>query len=273
MSDLFDRAVGGFFEKVGTFWNSLSISSRLPFVILDILIVALLFYWLYILIRETRAWRIFLGLVIILIVMLLSKILGLTTLNWIFKNFITALVVAIPVVFQPELRAALEKLGRIRLSEFPQKGKNWEKTVDEIVSACEAMAKSETGALIVMQRRTGLKDYADTGTLLNADISANLLVNIFQKKSPLHDGAVIIVGNRIKSAGCLLPLDNSRTNSSYGTRHQAALTLSQETDALIIIISEERGTISLAFNSQMNSGISTFDLKQSLLSGMKGSVR
>jgi len=135
MNDLFQRVAINFFEKIGTFWSSVSSSSRLPFVILDVFVVTLLFYWLYILIRETRAWRIFLGLMVILLVMLMSKILGLTTLNWIFKNFITALVVAIPVVFQPELRAALEKIGRIRLSEFPQKKKDIDKVVDEIISA------------------------------------------------------------------------------------------------------------------------------------------
>jgi len=135
------------------------------------------------------------------------------------------------------------------------------------------LAKSETGALIVLQRRTGLKDYAESGTILDADVSANLLINIFQKKAPLHDGAVIIAQNKIKAAGCLLPLDNLRTNEHYGTRHQSALSLSKETDALVIVVSEETGTISLAFSGQMNSGISSFDLKQALLSGLSGRRR
>jgi len=268
MQNWFSQIGVDIFERMGRFWSSFGETSRLPFVVLDIFLVTLLFYWLYILIRETRAWRIFLGLLVILLVMLMAKILGLVTLNWIFKNFLTALVVAIPVVFQPELRTALEKIGRIRLAEFPQKKKEWEKIIDEVVTACDLLSKSQTGALIVFQRRTGLKDYAETGTILDAEVSANLLLNIFQKKAPLHDGAVIIANNRIKAAGCLLPLDNARTDSHYGTRHQSALTLSQETDALIVVVSEETGAISLAFEGQMNSGISSFDLKHALLSGI-----
>lgn len=269
MSDFFSKGILGFFERVGMFWDSLSVPSRLPFIILDILIVALLFYLFYLLIRETRAWRIFLGLLVIVLVMLLSKLLGLTTLNWIFKSFITALVVAIPVVFQPELRAALEKLGRIKLSEFPQKAVEIENIVNEIVAACEAMAKNETGALIAIQRRTGLKDYAETGTLLNADLSTSLLINIFQKKAPLHDGAVIVVGNKIKAAGCLLPFEETQ-RKALGARHQAALSLSKETDALVIVVSEEKKDISVVLEGKMTSGLSSFDLKQVLLSELKG---
>jgi len=270
MTDLISRGVLGFFEKIGLFWESIGSLSRLPFIILDILITAFLFYLLYLLIRETRAWRIFLGLLVVLLVMLMSKLLGLSTLNWIFKYFLTMLVVAIPVVFQPELRAALEKLGRIRLSEFPQKGKDLERIVDEIVTACDTLAKTETGALIAIQRRTGLKDYAETGTPLNADLSSLLLLNIFQKRAPLHDGAVIVVGNKIKAAGCLLPLDDTRVKSSFGARHQAAFALSKETDALVIVVSEEKGEISLAKEGKMFLSLSPFDLKQALITELKG---
>lgn len=270
MNDLIQKVALGFFERVGIFWDFLSSSARLPFIILDILIVALLFYWLYVFIRETRAWRIFLGLIVIILFMLMSKLLGLTTLNWIFKNFLTVLVVAIPVVFQPELRVALEKLGQIRLSEFSQKPKDVDKQVDELVSACETLSKAEIGALIAIQRGVGLKEYAETGTWLNADISAPLLINIFQKRAPLHDGAVIIAGNKIQAAGCLLPVENTRVRQSFGARHQSALALSKETDALVIVVSEEKGDISVAKGGKMALSLSAFDLKQVLVSELKG---
>ena len=271
MADFLSRAVINFFENSGAFWNSLSASSRLPFIITDILVVTLLFYWLYVLIRETRAWRIFLGLVFILLAMLLSKLLGLTTLNWIFRNFITVLVVAIPVVFQPELRGALEKLGRIRLRDSTSKKGNVDEMIDAIVNACGILARSEIGALIVIQRRTGLKDYAESGTILNADISSNLIVNLFQKKAPLHDGAIIVVANKIKAAGCLLPIEESRLKQDLGTRHQAGISLSKQTDALVIIVSEEKGTISVAQEGKLQIGLSIFDLKQILIAKIKGS--
>jgi|UniRef100_A0A7V3JAP1 diadenylate cyclase len=269
MLDSVQRVILEFFEKTGVFWNSIA-SFKSPFVILDILIVALIFYWLYVLIRETRAWRISLGLGIILLVMLFAKLLDLRTLNWIFKHFLTALVVAIPVVFQPELRSALEKLGRIRLSEFPQKSKDVERVIDEIVSAVSILAQNKTGALIVLQQRTGLREYIETGVLLNADLSVPLLLNIFQKNAPLHDGAIIVVGNKIKAAGCLLPLAETKTKQTFGARHQAALGLSRETDALIIVVSEENGEISLAKDGKMTSKLSDFDLKKLLLLELKG---
>ena len=270
MGDSVKNSILGFFERVGTFWSFISSTSKMPFIILDVLVVAILIYWLYILIRETRAWRIMLGLVIIFIAMLISKLLGLITLNWIFKNFTTVLIVAIPVVFQPELRMALEKLGRIRLAEFPQKGQDLDKMVDKIVDAADNLAKARTGALIVIQRKTGLKDYAETGTVLNADLSSLLLSNIFQKNAPLHDGAVIVIGSKIKAAGCLLPLEDTKINRTFGARHQSALALSKETDALIIVVSEENGKISLACGGEMTSGISPFDLKTTLLSELRG---
>jgi len=259
-----------FFEEIRGYLNFGIELKRLPFVFLDIFLVALILYWLYLLIQETRAWRISLGLIFILFVLVVSKILGLVTLNWIFQHLLTMLIVAIPVVFQPELRSALEKLGRLRLSEFSQKKPTAEEVVDEIVNACEFMARAKVGALIVIQKETGLREYIETGTRLDADLSTPLLLNIFYKNTPLHDGAVIVVGNKIKAAGCLLPMAEQRIKSGLGARHQAALGLSKETDALIVVVSEERGEISLAKEGKMVLKLSSFDLKKILLSELCG---
>ena len=270
MKNLLDSSFLDFFEEIRGYLNFGIELKRLPFVLLDIFLVALILYWLYLLIQETRAWRISLGLIFILFVLVFSKVLGLVTLNWIFQHLLTMLIVAIPVVFQPELRSALEKLGRLRLSEFSQKKPTAEEVVEEIVNACEFMARAKVGALIVIQKKTGLRDYIETGTRLDADLSTPLLLNIFHKNTPLHDGAVIVVGNKIKAAGCLLPMAEQRIKSGLGARHQAALGLSKETDALIIVVSEERGEISLAKEGKMVLKLSPFDLKKILLSELCG---
>jgi diadenylate cyclase len=158
----------------------------------------------------------------------------------------------------------------LRLSEFSQKKPTAEEVVEEIVNACEFMARAKVGALIVIQKNTGLRDYIETGTRLDADLSTPLLLNIFHKNTPLHDGAVIVVGNKIKAAGCLLPMAEQRIKSGLGARHQAALGLSKETDALIIVVSEERGEISLAKEGKMVLKLSPFDLKKILLSELCG---
>lgn len=268
MPDPFLKELLSFFERVSLFWQSQTISSRFPFIILDILIASALFYWLYVLIHETRAWRIFIGLLLIGVFFIFSRLLGLSVINWIFKNFFAVLVVAIPVVFQPELRSALEKIGRVKLTDFP-KEESFDKVIDEITSAVDQLKKSGTGALIVIQRKDGLREYIETGTILNADISAPLILNIFQKRSPLHDGALIISDNKIKAASCLLPIEE-KLKSPLGMRHQAAFTLSKLTDALVIVVSEERSEISLAYDGKLKRNLSCFDLKKILLSELQG---
>jgi len=259
-----------FFERFIEIWPHRDSFWHSFLVVLDIFVVALIFYWLYLLIKETKAWRISLGLVFILIVMLFAKFLGLVMLNWIFRHFLTVLVVAIPIVFQPELRSMLEKLGRIKLSDFPQKKKDSGNLINAIVDAASLMAENRIGALIVIQKKTGLKDYIEMGTILDAEVSAPLLVTIFSKNSPLHDGAVIIVGHKIKSASCLLPMAETRLKQGFGARHQAALGLSRETDALIIVVSEERGEISFVREGKINSKLSPFDLKHLLSKELEG---
>lgn len=269
MTELFSRGILEFFEKIGFFWQGLSISTRLPLIILDILIVTALFYWLYIIIRETRAWRIFIGLLVLLLFFLLAKLLGLSVVSWIFKSFFAVFIVAIPVVFQPELRAALEKLGRIKLSEF-QKEADIDRAIEILTNASDLLSKSETGALLVIQRKDGLKEYIETGTLLNADLSTPLLLNIFQKRAPLHDGAVIIVNNKIKAASCLVPIEERYFKQPAGMRHQAGLAISKETDAVVIVVSEETKEISTMTGGKMRKNISRFDLRKILLEELKG---
>lgn len=257
-----------FLGKLGRLFTIIP-SANKPFIFLDILIVALLIYWLYVLIKETRAWRILLGITVVLVILLLSRLLGLITLNWIIKNFLTMLVVAIPVVFQPELRAALEKIGRVRLLTPTLMKGDKEKIIDNIAEAASLLAKSGNGALIVIQRQTGLRDYAETGTILDALVSTPLLLNIFSKRTPLHDGAVIISGSKILAAGCMLPLDESRLKYNQGARHRAALGISKETDALVVLVSEEEKNISLVSGGKIESDLSAFDLKQKLLKAME----
>ena len=268
MTNALSEGVFGFFDRIGLFWQSASAPARLPFIILDILIVAALFYFIYVLIRETHAWRILLGLLILFIFYLVSRLLGLTVVAWIFKNFFAVFIVAIPVVFQPELRGALERLGRIKLSEFPKEA-NLDRIIDILTNAPDILSKSKTGALLIIQRKDGLKEYIETGTKLNADLSTPLLLNIFQKNSPFHDGAVVIVGNKIIAASCLVPIRERYVKQS-GMRHQAGIAAAKETDALIIIVSEETGEISVMSEGKIKKELTRFDLRKVLLEELKG---
>jgi diadenylate cyclase len=215
----------------------------------DILIVAYLFYRILLLIRNTRAFQLVKGVVALLVATQVSQLLGLSTLHVVLQTFQVALLVALPVVFQPELRRALEQLGRTRL--FPtgpgSHHESEEEVHDEVVRATVRLARDRVGALIVLERGTGLEDVVETGIALDAKVSWELLVNIFTPNSPLHDGAIVIRGERILAAGCFLPLAAATLlPPELGTRHRAAVGLSEETDAVIIVVSEETGVISVA---------------------------
>lgn len=242
-----------------------------PFAILDIAIVALLFYWLYILIRGTKAMRILLGIVVLVVVMMVSRLLGLTTLNWLLRYLVTILIIAIPIVFQPELRRTLEKIGRTGfLGSLSSKEEKIENIIEEIVKAVDVMSKNKIGALLVIRRKTGLGEYVDTGTKIDAKLSSELILNIFFPSSPLHDGAVIIDDDRILSAGSMLPLsEEGKLSFNFGTRHRAALGLSLETDAAVIVISEEKGTVSLAYEGKINHDLTIQKLQKILLKLLK----
>lgn len=215
--------------------------------ILDILLVAFVLYKLFILIRNTRAVALIKGLLVLGVVTLVSRVLDLHVINWMLQQGMTVILVALPVVFQPELRRALEQIGRGRLFRSGQviSMEELERLIDEIVAISESLSKTHTGALIVFEREVGLNDYIDTGVAIEGLVSQELLGNIFIPNTPLHDGAVIIRENRIMAAGCLLPLTADRSLSTeLGTRHRAAIGISELTDAVIIVVSEETGSIS-----------------------------
>lgn len=236
---------------------------------IDILIVAYAFYKLFMLIRETRAEQLIKGIVVLLIATKLSEVLQLYTVFWILEKTMTVGVIALLIVFQPELRRALEVLGRTRfftksLAEI--KHQELDTISNEIVEAVASLSRQKIGALLVFERETGLNEVVDTGTRIDGKISSGLLINIFIPNTPLHDGAVIIREDRIKAAGCFLPLtDNMNLSKEIGTRHRAALGITERSDSIAIIVSEETGIISMAENGILTRYLDIKTLKEILV--------
>jgi len=234
----------------------------------DIVIVAVIFYKLLMLIRETRAEQLIKGLIVLLAVFNVSKWLQLHMVQYILENAFTVGVIALLVVFQPELRRALEYIGRTRwlsvsISEVIRE--ELRQNIDEIVTAVSTLSRTKTGALIVMERDTGLNEIVDTGTLIEGKISSLLITNIFEHNAPLHDGAVLIKKEKLMAAGCFLPLSiKSDLSRDLGTRHRAALGMIENSDALVIVVSEETGAISVALDGQLNRFLDTNDLREIL---------
>jgi len=241
-----------------------------PTSVIDILLVAVVIYWVFILIRGTRAVRIVLGLSILYLTYLLAQALDLVLLSTLLQTGAVVGLFAIVVVFQPELRRALEQIGRFgsfnRLFAPGEVGAA-EKVAREISRAARLLAGSRHGALIVVERDTGLHDLAtDSGVVLNADLRAELLVTIFFRGTALHDGAVIISGDRILAAGVLLPLSQNVLDSErYGTRHRAAIGISEQTDAIIVVVSEETGSISLVLRGRIERNLTEEQLRRRIL--------
>lgn len=256
----------GINDQVNGLWANLNFKET-PFAILDIFLVALIIYWGYLLIKETKAIRILYGILMLALLMLIGQLLQLGALNYILKYLVTMIIVAVPVVFQPELRASLEKLGRANIvTDFTNLRKNeLSLVIIDIVKSVKIMSTNKIGALIVLQQKTGLKDYIDTGTKIDARLSPELILTIFHPKSALHDGAIIVSGNKIVAAGCTLPLSEDHFDYTIGTRHRAAVGLSEQTDAIIVVISEESGSISLAYNGQLSREISPKELEDFIL--------
>ncbi len=235
--------------------------------IIDIIILAVFFYKLYTLISFTRAIQLLKGIGLILLIFPISSLLNLRMVNFFLRNLLTLGALALVVIFQPELRRALEVMGRSKtgLRIFGSSNEDSTFNVEEIVNAVDRLAKKRIGALIVIENETGLNDIIETGTMLNANITSELLQNLFMPKSPLHDGATIIRLNQIVAAGCLLPLSNDRSVSNeLGTRHRAALGMSSQSDAIIIVVSEETGVISLACNGSLNRFIEISTLQEKI---------
>lgn len=256
----------GVSESANYLFENLRLNSG-PLMAADILIVALLFYWVYVFLKETRAMRILYGLVFLLTLMAVGKLLDLILLNWILKSLMTMLIVAIPVVFQPELRNALEKLGRSKfLGELSLNKEEQSSIISELVSAVSYFSKQKIGALIILCRQTGLREYIDNGIPINAAVSSSILMSIFFPKSPLHDGAVIISGDKIISARSILPVSQANINPNLGTRHKAGLGITEISDAIAVIVSEETGSISMAVGGKMDTRISEERLQNRLIS-------
>ncbi|ACV61524.1 protein of unknown function DUF147 [Desulfofarcimen acetoxidans DSM 771] len=245
--------------------------------LIDLMIVAFVVYRIYLLIKGTRAVQLIKGLIVLVVAMVVSDWIHLNTVNWLLRQAVTGLIVALPVVFQPELRRGLEKLGGGRFlarNVFMLAEEEKNTMIREVVRAVQMLAKNSIGALIVLERGTGLEEYVDTGTKIDGEISAELLVNIFIPKTPLHDGAVVVRGDRILAAACVLPLDESpNVNKALGTRHRAALGISEQSDAMAVIVSEETGVISLAVEGGLIRYLDDISLAENLNKGLGGSTK
>ena len=257
-----------YLKKVGIYANTIDL-----FDVAEILIIAFLLYYILAWMKNTRSWRMLKGLGVIFLFLLVINAMKMTNIMWIAENVLTFAVTAVIVVMQPELRQALERLGEksflpsIGFSDSAHRTDDSfsEKTLNEIVKACVEMGKVKTGALIVIERKESLKDYERTGIEVDGIVTSQLLINIFEHNTPLHDGAVIIRGNRVTYATCYLPLsDNLGLSKELGTRHRAGVGVSEVTDSLTLIVSEETGGISIAHEGELLRHLRADDLKEKM---------
>lgn len=235
--------------------------------VIDIVVVAYFLYRLFLMLKNTRAATLGKGLMVLIGFTLICRWLNLHVISWLLEKSMTVIMVALPVVFQPELRRALEQIGRGKLfhkgSELDEQ--ELEEMLDSVAHATKVMSKNKVGALMVFERATGLAERIETGVPIDGLVSSGLLQNIFVKDTPLHDGAVIIRGNRVVAACCLLPLtENRNLSQELGTRHRAAIGMSEQSDAMILVVSEETGTISIARNGELMRYLTVDDVKEIL---------
>ncbi|MET3616487.1 diadenylate cyclase [Peptoniphilus olsenii] len=236
--------------------------------VIDILIVAFLIYFILKLITNTRAEQVFKGILLVLIFIKISQIFQLYTINWVFSRFISDGIIAIIVLFQPELRRALQYLGLTSSikNNFNQNKEYVPETVTEIITAVSSLSRQKIGALIVIEKNVGLSEIIETGTKIDGIVSSGLLINIFIPNTPLHDGAVIIKGPKVKAAACFLPLsDDQKISRELGTRHRAGIGITEKSDCLSIMVSEETGSISIADNGSISRYLDIETLKSILL--------
>ena len=266
-------------EQIVEYWNIfvdminryvIGVIAEIKFVdLVDIVILSIILFYVYKFIRQRRAVRLARGLLIVLVVMLLSVIFNMRALNFILENFFQVGMIAIIVIFQSDLRAALERFGSTKIKDFRGLSESDAKAIvasaEIIAEAADALAKTKTGALIVIERSTKLGEHLSHGVILNADMSSLLIRNVFFNKAPMHDGAMIIRDRRVYAAGCYLPLSNADVNKDLGTRHRAALGLSEVSDAIVVVISEETGTISIAIDGELERGFDAMSLKSEIL--------
>lgn len=243
-----------------------SLTHRLGIIdVIDILIVAVIIYELLLLTRHTRGSALLKGLFLLFLIVLLSNILGLTSLNWLLLAVLQNGAIVLVVLFQPELRKALERMGRSRLitkGSHRNADEDTEVIIEEIVQTVVDLSRRRVGALLVFERKTGLQDVVETGTMLNSEISAPLLENIFEPNTPLHDGAVVIRDDRVMAAACILPLaEASGVIRGLGTRHRAAVGITENTDAAVIVVSEQTGIVSFAADGTLKRPFTVEDIK------------
>ena len=250
--------------------------------VIDVLLLSVMLYYVYKFIRDRRAGKLLIGLGVVVSILVLSYVLRLKAITFIFENFFQVGLTALIILFQPELRAALEKMGNTplsitgikRLGSDAGEQANVIEVLDSVCDAVFEMARSKTGALIVFERPTKLGEFTKTGVVLNAHISRRLLGNIFFNKAPLHDGAVIIRDFRVYAASCMLPLSaTDEITSSLGTRHRAGIGISEVSDAVVVIVSEETGIVSLAVNGTLKRNYKRLTLKQELAHLLGVSIR
>jgi diadenylate cyclase len=245
---------------------------------LDIAIIAIFIYWVLMLIRGTRAVQLLFGVLVILGIWGIAAALKLTVTLFLLDRLALVALIAIPVIFQPELRRALGQIGRIgslnRLLAPPSEGEV-EHIVEELVRATTIIRQQKHGALVVIERGTGLQDYGETGVPINGRLTAELLASIFFRHSPLHDGAVILRGDQIVAAACLLPIEETPSPAThrYGMRHRAALSISGQTDAVVVVVSEESGSVSVAHNGRIIGGLDEERLRRVLGSLLRSRVQ
>ena len=262
---------------MGAFWEKASIYLNLPKItmtdVVEILIITFLFYYMLVWIKNTRAWVLLKGIMVILLFVLVAAVFQMNTIIWIAKNTLSVAITSIVIIFQPEIRKALENLGQKNfLTSFftfdfskGEIAKFTDKTINELVKACYEMGKVKTGALIVIEDEIVLSEYERTGIAVDGILTSQLLINIFEKNTPLHDGAVIVRGDRVVSATCYLPLTDSLSISKdLGTRHRAAVGISEVSDSLTIVVSEETGKVSIAMGGELYRNVDAEFLKNKL---------
>lgn len=242
--------------------------------VIQIIVIAFFVYQFMIWIKYTRAYTLLKGIVLVLLFIFLAYIFKMNTILWIFSNLASTLIVGVVVIFQPELRKVLEQLGQKKImsaiipfgSDKEVQERFTDKTISELIKACFDMGEVKTGALIVIEQAELLTDYIRTGINLDAILTSQLLINIFEHNTPLHDGAVIVRGNRIVAATCYLPLsDNMELSKQLGTRHRAGVGISEQTDSLTIIVSEETGQVSVAYRGRLIRGVNSAKLREMLV--------
>ena len=270
------EAIGSWFGRMISF-----IPAMRPTNVVEILIISVLIYYILIWIRDTRAWTLLKGVLVIFAFVLFAYVFNMSTILWLFQNLISVIIISLFVLFQPELRRALEQLGRKNIltsvfsigsggSDDLQEAKTQEKTKSEIIRACMEMSKARTGALIVIEQDVRLSEYERTGIFLDSLVSSQLLINIFEHNTPLHDGAVFVRDNRIVAATCYLPLsDNMLLSKELGTRHRAGVGISKVSDSVTLIVSEETGMISIAHDGMLFRGLNAEELREQLGKLMK----